>query len=63
MSHDDDEYVDDGEMYDDDDGNYKVTPHKDYDHYIVNDDKFVHTLPITWEGWKVVAVMVRKTGW
>ena len=44
------------ELYDDDNNNYELEPHETVSSEVKADDKFIHTVKINWEGWKVVII-------
>jgi hypothetical protein len=47
------------ELYDDDSNDWELTAHPQDPSQIIDDDKFIYNLPITWEGWKVVIIHLR----
>ena len=44
------------ELFDDDNNNFEIEPHPDADDETLADDKFIHTLKVDWNGWKVVII-------
>lgn len=48
------------ELFDDDNNNFMVEKHPDIPSETLADDKFIHTVKINWEGWKVVIIPFDK---
>ena len=48
------------ELFDDDNNNFKVERHPDIPSETLHDDKFIHTVKINWDGWKVVIIPFDK---
>lgn len=44
------------ELFDDDNENYEIEIHPDYPSQTKNDDRFVYTLRVNWDGWRVVMI-------
>ena len=48
------------ELFDDDNNTWEVEPHPEFDSETLADDKFIHTLKVTWNGWKVIMIPFSK---
>ena len=44
------------ELFDDDNNNFQVEPHPENASETFADDKFIHSVKVDWEGWKVVII-------
>lgn len=44
------------ELFDDDNNNYEIEKHPDIPSETLADDKFIHTVKINWDGWRVVII-------
>ena len=44
------------ELFDDDNKNYEVEVHPDNNSETLADDKFIHSIKVDWDGWKVVII-------
>ena len=48
------------ELYDDDSNDWELTIHPNDPSQIIHDDKFIYSMKIDWEGWKVIIIPLRK---
>lgn len=44
------------ELYDDDNNTWEVEKHPDYPSQPLEDDRFIYTQKVTWDGWKVLII-------
>ena len=48
------------ELYDDDNSNWQIETHPDNPSKLLFDDKFIYTLQVSWDGWKVIQIPFSK---